>query len=167
VSGPRFQAAPGGTVGKYDLIGSSRNDLPWNITAVQVVFSKPITSADVNSLTGNLPVGNFSGLGTSTLTWTFSSAVSIGTFATALQGSGTHAITDAFGNALTAGSGFMQNFKVLYGDFKDSGFVDSSNMLSVYYATAQPYNIFADINGDGMVNLSDVIATRSRIGTHL
>ena len=36
----------------YNLIGSARYDLPWTITGIKVVFSKPIASADLNSLTG-------------------------------------------------------------------------------------------------------------------
>ena len=36
----------------YSVTGSLRNRLPWQITGVQVVFSAPITTADVNSLTG-------------------------------------------------------------------------------------------------------------------
>ena len=29
----------------YNLIGSTRFDLPWQITGIKVVFSKPITTA--------------------------------------------------------------------------------------------------------------------------
>ena len=60
----------------YNLIGSQRFDLPWAITGVQVVFSKPIATADVNSLTG-LTTTAFAGLGTNTLTWTISRSPSV------------------------------------------------------------------------------------------
>ena len=36
----------------YSLIGSARLDLPWQITGIQVEFSKPIANADMNSLSG-------------------------------------------------------------------------------------------------------------------
>jgi hypothetical protein len=31
----------------------------------------------------------------------------------------------------------------------------------------QPYNVFADLNGDGVVNAADVLITRQRTGTKL
>jgi len=40
-------------------------------------------------------------------------------------------------------------------------------MVADYIATTAPYNIFADINGDGAVTLADVRIVRSRIGTKL
>lgn len=52
---------------KYDLIGSTRYDLPWQITGIQVVFNAPIAAADAHSLTGVNATG-FSGLSTNTLT---------------------------------------------------------------------------------------------------
>ena len=64
----------------YNLIGSTRFDLPWQITGIRVVFSKPIATADVNSLTG-LSTTGLSGLGTKTLTWTIST-ITQGSFAT-------------------------------------------------------------------------------------
>ena len=154
-----------GTVGSYNVIGSPRLDLPWTITGIQVLFSKSITTGDINSLTGVTSTG-FSGLGTTTLTWAIS-PLTLGTFSTSLVGTGADKLTDLAGNPLMGGAGFMQNFKVLLGDFNGDLSVSSSDMLGVYYATATPYNIFADINGDGFVNMSDVMIARSRIGTHL
>ena len=149
----------------YNVIGSLRTRLPWQITGVQVVFSKPITSGDLNSLTG-LTTTAFSGLGTNTLTWTIS-GVSIGSFATVLQGTGLDALKDAEGNALSGGAGFSQMLKVLLGDFNDDGFVNSSDLVGVNNARSAPYNIFADINGDRTVDLTDVQIVRAQIGTTL
>jgi len=149
----------------FNLIGSTRSRLPWQITGIRAVFSKPIASADINSLSGVSTTG-LSGLGTNTLTWSIS-PITLGSISTMLVGSGSDAIKDASGNALGGGAGYAQNFKVLQGDFNDDGFVASNDMLAVWNATAQAYNIFADINGDGVVNLTDVQIVRSRIGTSL
>src|SRR5262249_40290875 len=101
----------------YNLIGSNRLHPPRTITATPDVCSKPITTGDVHSLTGLTTTG-FSGLGTNTLTWSIN-AVSIGRFATLLTGTGADALKDAAGNPLDGGSGFAQNFNVLYGDVND------------------------------------------------
>jgi hypothetical protein len=149
----------------YNLIGSSRYDLPWTITGIQVVFSKPIATADINSLTG-LTSTAFAGLGTNTLTWTIS-PITIGLFATDLLGTGPNAIEDVAGNELYAGAGFAQNFKVLYGDFTGAGSVSSVDVTGILAAMGGPYNIFADLNGDGVVNITDAQIARSQIGKHL
>jgi len=129
------------------------------------VFSRPIVTASVNSLSGVTATG-LTGVATDTLTWTIS-PLTLGAFATALAGSGANALLDAMGNPLGGGSGFSQNFKVLLGDFNDDGAVSSADLVGVNNATVAPYNIFADINGDGVVNTADVQMVRSRIGTSL
>jgi hypothetical protein len=149
----------------YNVIGSPRVRLPWQITGIQVTFSKPITSGDVNSLTGVTTTG-FSGLGTNTLTWTIT-PVALGNLATVLAGSGADALKDAAGNGLGGGSGFAQALKVLWADFNDDGIVNASDLVLVNNARAQTYNIFADLNGDGVINLNDVNVVRARIGTTL
>jgi Dockerin type I domain len=154
-----------GTSGVYDLVTSSRFDLPWTITGIRAVFSEPITSADVNSLTG-LPTTGFSGLGTSTLTWTIT-AQTDGVFSTALKGTGPDSIQDAAGNNLNGGVDFLDVLRVLYGDFNDDHVVSSADMTGVVNAIAGPYNIFADMDGNGVVNLTDAQAVRRRIGHSL
>jgi hypothetical protein len=149
----------------YDLTGSNRVRLPWQITGIRAVFSKTIGSANVNSL-GGIVATAVSGVGTNTVTWTIP-PTALGSFATTLAGSGGNAVTDALGNALSAGAGFAQTLNVLMGDFNDDGLVNAQDMVLVYAATAQPYNIFADINGDGVVDINDVTAVRTRLGTHL
>ena len=145
--------------------GAARNRLPWMITGVQVVFSAPVGSADANSLTGVTAVG-FSGLGTNTLTWTIS-PISLANVATALAGSGADAIKDTSGNSLNGGSGFTQHFKVLMGDYNDDGVVNAVDTVGVNAKTVQPYSVFADINGDGVVDSNDVRLTRSLLGSSL
>ncbi|MHB1560624.1 MAG: beta strand repeat-containing protein, partial [Isosphaeraceae bacterium] len=149
----------------YDLIGSSRYDLPWMITGIRVVFSKPIAGGDVNSLTG-LSTTGFSGLGSNTLTWSIK-AVSKGSLSTLLAGSGTDALKDAAGNPLAGGTGFAQAFRVLYGDVNGDGVVSSADMLTVYRAIGTTYDIFDDLDGDGMVDMTDVLIARKQIGAKL
>jgi hypothetical protein len=140
---------------KYDLIGSTRLDLPWQITGIEVVFSKVINSGDVHSLTGVSNV-SFTGLGTTTLTWTFN-ALANGTFPTMLLGSGADALKDVAGNKLYAGAGFAQSFKVLIDDVNGDGVVNAADLTAVT-ASIGKNNIFADVNGDGVVNEADFLA---------
>jgi hypothetical protein len=149
----------------YNVTGTSRNRLPWEITGIRVVFSKPIANGNANSLSGVTTTG-FSGLGTNTLTWTIS-PIAIGDFATALAGSGSNVLTDGGGNPLSGGAGFAQTLKMLWGDFNDDGVVNSLDEVGVNNATVQPYNVFGDMNGDGVVNSADVLIVRSRVGTSL
>lgn len=147
---------------KFNVIGTARNRLPWQVTGIQVLFSEVIDSANVNSLSGVTTTG-FSGLGTNTLTWTIS-PISLGNFATTLAGSGPNAIEDAGSVGLSAGAGFAQNFRVLWGDFNDDGIVNSQDQVLVNAARSTSYNILADLNGDGVVNTSDVLVARSQVG---
>jgi CSLREA domain-containing protein/uncharacterized repeat protein (TIGR01451 family) len=149
----------------YNVIGTARNRLPWQIAGIQVVFSKPITAGNLNSLSG-IPTLALAGLGTTTLSWTITPQ-SIGLFTTQLAGSGANALMDVAGNPLAGGTGFSQNLKILWGDFNDDGYVNATDLLQVYDAISQPYNIFADMNGDGVVNAADVLVVRSRAGTTL
>ncbi len=148
----------------FNVIGSSRNRLPWQVTGIQVVFSAPVTSANVNSLSGVNPTG-FSGLGTNTLTWSIS-PISLGQFTAALAGSGPNAIS-AGANSLGGGAGFMQLLRVLYGDYNDDGVVNASDLSGVQLARSAPYNIFADLNGDGVVDVADIQIVRLQIGNAL
>jgi uncharacterized repeat protein (TIGR03803 family) len=147
---------------QYDLVGSTRFDLPWRITGIRVVYSKAIGAADVSSLAG-LMITGLSGLDSNTLTWTIN-AITDGTFATSLLGTGADAIKDALGNSLVT---YDLNFRVLWGDFNDDGVVNAADLRSIFNATGGPYNLFADLNGDGVVDMSDVTIVRNRIGHHL
>jgi hypothetical protein len=149
----------------YDLIGSTRIRLPWTIQKVQVVFSEPITSATLGSLTG-VPTTGVAGLGTTTLTWTLT-PIDSGTFATTVLGTGADKVTDGAGNALAGGAGFAQAFKVLYGDFDDNGVVNSTDSANIYALTIGAYNLLADLNGDGVIDINDVKIARLRLGAAL
>lgn len=136
----------------YNLVGSSRTTLPWQIVGIEVVFSEAITSGSKASLSGVSAV-SFSGLGTSTLTWVFA-PLSNADYSFVLAGTGVSALSSVNG-ALNGGADFTQGFRVLYGDFNDDGQVNGADLAGVMSAAAQPYNIFADINGDGIVNSVD------------
>jgi len=153
----------------YSLSGSTRFDLPWLITGVQVVFSEPVMTGNLHSLAG-LTSLRFTGLRTTTLTWKFR-GVGLGSFNKTLASSGANALKDRAGNPILP---FGQSFKVLWGDVNDDGFVNALDEAAVRAAQAGPYqagtsgyNVFADLSGDGIVNLVDVGTVRTRKGTHL
>ena len=148
-------------VQSYNLIGSARSTLPWEITGLNAMFSAAVVSGDINSLSGTgLSPSNFSGLGTQALTWGFSAALGDGAYSAALAGSGPDAIVDAGSNALNGGTGFAQGFTVLVGDVNGDGLVNGADLAGVIAAESEAYNIFADINGDGLVNSVDAALVR-------
>jgi hypothetical protein len=147
----------------YSLTTSTRTRLPWEITAIQVVFSAPVTSGNINSL-GGLAATGFSGLGTNTLTWSIN-PTSIGSFSATLASTGPNALLGASNNALNSGAGFSQPFKVLWGDINDDGIVNASDIAQVNAARFQTYSLFADMNGDGAVTPADVVIVGQRSGT--
>jgi uncharacterized protein (DUF2141 family) len=53
---------------------------------------------------------------------------------------------------------------VLYADFNDDGLVSAPDLVGVNAARSQAYNIFADLNGDGVVDTNDVNVVRTQIG---
>ena len=152
-------------VQSYNVTGTSRNRLPWQITGIQVVFSAPITTGNINSLTGLTTTG-FTGLGTTTLTWTIN-PVSQAALTASLLGSGPDALKDAGGLPLAGGAGFNQNLKILWADFNDDGIVNASDLVLVNNARSAPYTVFADLNGDGVVDINDVRIVGTRNGTSL
>jgi hypothetical protein len=154
----------------YSLKNSTRFDLPWRVTGIQVVFDEPITGGAAASL-GGLTADRLTGLGTTTLTWHLATALAQGSPATVLADSGVSALTDRAGNPINS---FTQGFNVLWGDVNDDHMVDARDEAAVRAFQAAPYqpgtigyNQFADLSGDGIVNLIDVGIARSRNGTHL
>jgi hypothetical protein len=155
----------------YSLVSNTaalagRLDLPWQVTGVEVVFSKAVYAADVNSLTGVSATG-FSGLGTKTLTWTFAQLPTAGSFTLSLHGSGPDAVKDLAGNALASGANNNQSFKVLVGDFNGDGKVNASDLQLVKNALSAAYNVFADFDGSGTVDINDYNLCRANLNKHL
>lgn len=149
----------------YNVSTSTRNRIPWQITGVRAVFSEPVMTGGAASLTGATVTG-FTGLGTNTLTWSIN-PVGLGALTLALSGSGSSPLADGSGNPLNGGAPFLQNLKVLWGDFNDDGVVSAADLVGINNSISGPYNIFADLNGDGVVNTADLQIARSRVGTSL
>lgn len=149
----------------FNLLGTAGRVLPWQITGVQVVFSEAIANGRIGSL-GGLSTTGVSGLGTTTLTWSFA-ALSRGTFSASLSGIGASALKDAAGNALGNGTGFTRSLTVLHGDFNGDGVVSAADVSGLRLAALRAYDPFADLNGDGLVDDEDVRIARGRIGTRL
>jgi Dockerin type I domain len=153
----------------YNVLGSSRTVLPWQIKGFQVVFDEPVATGNVQSLTG-VTATRFTGRGTKVLTWNFA-AISNASLHAFLASSGPNALKDAAGNAISA---FDQVVNVLFGDFDGNGFVNAAdeagvraNIAPPYQVNPSRYNIFADLNGDGIVNLVDVGIARAKKGSSL
>jgi hypothetical protein len=150
----------------YQMIGSIRNRLPWTITGIQVTFSAPMVSGNLNSLGGVTPT-LLSGLGTNTLTWTIN-PVSLGAFTVTLAGSGPNALQDGMGTTLGNGAGASQLLRILYGDYNDDGVVNAADTTSVLnLIRGAAYDLFADMNGDGAVTVADYQIVRAQIGNTL
>jgi len=148
----------------FNMAGSPRNRLPWQITGIRVVFSEPV-HATTASLTG-LSVTGIAGNGTSTVTWTISPVTNLPSTVTKVLGTTANAVTDLAGNSLGGGADFSQTLKVLYADFNDDGIVNSSDLVGVNAEKSpHPYNIFADLNGDGVVDANDVHVVQLQLGT--
>jgi hypothetical protein len=147
---------------RYNLVDRTTH-LPWDITGITVMFSVPvpITSGNVNSLSG-VSASGFSGLGTSTLSWTFP-ALSDGPHSFVLAGTGAHALKDSYDIPLYGGADFTKTFSVLFGDFNGDGQVTSADVDGVDAARSQPYRIFADIDGNGVVDINDVDLIRATV----
>ncbi len=162
-------------IGKsYDLTTSTRLDLPWMITGVEVVFDEAVfgTNSSLVRTNGALAIAGYSGNGTNTLIWTFQSALVTADVISQLVATGANGIHDATGNELDGdgngggGDAYSRTFEVLYGDFNDDGVVTLADAVLIRNAIGSS-NIFADLNGDGQVDLSDVNIVRSRLGARL
>ena len=132
---------------------------------MQAVFSEPIVTGSRQSLTG-LGAFTFAGKNTNVLTWKFLPKTK-GAFTASLANVGAAALKDASGNSIAA---FSKDFEVLFGDFNDDRKVDKTDetlirqLVRPYHLNPANYNIFADVSGDGLVNLVDVGTARARKG---
>jgi hypothetical protein len=143
-----------GTVGVADLGAVNRTVLPWaNIRRVSVVFSEDVTVAAGNLVLtgpgGPVPATFQYNPATRTATWTPLVPLGPGRWTVYLSAAG---IADAGGNLLAAD--WAKTVGVLPGDFNGDGAVTDADLTGIrrYFGTKNPY---ADIDGNGLVNLAD------------
>jgi hypothetical protein len=152
-----------------------QRDLPFtNITAIDIIFSDnvTVTKSDL-MLTGlNVPLYSFSGLQYNSAmheaTWTLTTALGIDQLMMALDGTsakGVHTTTSNIPLLSNLGMGFS----VLPGDVDGDRVVTVLDAVDVMNETAanQPYSVWADVVGDGVVDMNDYLAVRIRKGTKL
>lgn len=147
----------------YSLTRSTRTRLPWRIDSIRAVFSKPIAAGDTGSLSG-VTATSLNGLGTNSLTWSIE-PVSLSSFTLTLATSGPNALRDAADNPIAGKP--STNVKVLWGDYNDDGVVNAADLAGVNLFTHLAYTPLADMNGDGLVDASDVQLVRTQIGDTL
>jgi Immunoglobulin I-set domain/Dockerin type I domain len=144
------------------LLPPGRNtDLPWlNIQQFTITLSQPgtLTAADVH-VTG-ITIANY---GPVTITQLSPTSYVI-TLAVPISKTGDR-VTITIGNAGIAT--FTRRLDVLPGDFNDDGVVTSADVVGVHNASAKPYNVFADVNGDGVIDIVDANLLRFLIGDKL
>jgi hypothetical protein len=152
----------------YSVTNNPPRVLPWAITGVRVVFDEPVTTGRAASLTGLTPM-RVTGVRTNTLTWRFR-AVGRGSFNFGFSSVAANMLKDRSGNPV---AGFNQFVEVLWGDFNGDREVNILDTNELRAALPGPYqgavgsSPYADLSGDGLVNLVDVGITRSRRGTRL
>jgi hypothetical protein len=147
-------------------------DLPFSdITGFKVTYSDPVNISGTGlSLTSTIggpkyaPAKSGAGQGVTTETWTLPTAIGIDRLMLALDQAHTVAATAP---ALTLFGLSSQAFSILPGDFNGDGVVSSADMTDINNATVGAYDIWADLNGDGVVDINDVKVARSKIGTSL
>ena len=134
------------------------NDIDWfNISSITITLDRSIPSlapADVSvigSVGGSYGPVRISGSGT---TWVITLAKVI---------ANADKVIVTIGN--TQLTSYQRELDVLPGDFNDDGVVSSADVTLLNNATVAPYNLFADLNGDGLIDINDGKLARTKIGT--
>jgi hypothetical protein len=153
------------------LIGLNR-DLPFiNINAIDVLFSDNVnvTSSMLQLMGSNAGTYLFSNFKYDAAkfdaTWTLPSAIAVDQLMLGLSGA-TAPPTIGTGPNIAADP-FNKAFSVLPGDVNGDGAVTASDLTLATVATKQPYNAFADVDGDGTNTLTDAQNVRKKMGLHL
>jgi hypothetical protein len=148
--------------------------LPFtNITAIDIIFSDnvTVTKSDL-TLTGvNVPLYSFSGFQyNSTMheaIWTLPTALGIDQLMMALDGTSANGVHSTTSN-IPLLSNLGMGFSVLPGDVDGDGVVTVLDAVDVMNEiAAKPYSVWADVVGDGVVDMNDYLAVRIRKGTKL
>ena len=138
------------------------NDLPWyGINKLQITLSAAETLSPGDVSATGINVANYgpvsiSGSGTS-YTITFAQAITTA-----------DRVTVTIGNAGIAT--FTRRLDVLPGDANDDGVVNAQDLVVVrndFASIGAIYNIFDDINGDGVVDINDTNLVGRFVGKRL
>lgn len=70
-------------------------------------------------------------------------------------------------NTLADGDELSQNLRILRGGLNDDATVNIRDAVGVHPGPLSSYNRFADMNGNGVVDLADVTVIRKRTGIPL
>jgi hypothetical protein len=142
------------------MLPAGRNtDLPWlGINQIAITLSSAATLANGDITVTGQSVANYgpvsvSGSGTNYVI-TLAQAINVA-----------DRVTFTIGNAGVAT--FTRRLDVLPGDVNDDGFVTTGDVVVAYNTIAGAYNVFADLDGNGVDNMTDVLGIRSRNGTFL
>jgi len=154
------------------LTGLSR-DLPFiDITALDVVFSDNVNvSSSMLQLLGvNVPRYSFRSFSynskTFDATWTLPSAIGIDRLMLTLSGEVAPPVSGS-GPNIAAGP-FSNNFAVLPGNVNGGGVVTIADLNTVQNdIQTHTYSIWADVDGNGVVNQVDYNDVKKRIGNRL
>ena len=153
-----------------NLSGSTRYVLPWsNVHRIQYVFSEPVNIDSesvslIGAAAGPIPLNRVYDAARRTLTVSFNKLLS-DRYNLRLNAAG---VRDLTGNVLSMD--WARSFAILPGDFDGNGFVDNRDLLGIrrsFSAPGKPYNGFADIDGNRIVNALDYAAARLFFGRGL
>jgi hypothetical protein len=169
---------------RYDLATASRLNLPWKITGIQVAFSKPVQASEESLLlqfTQFLHLGNpgrlsgaepsseavtgFAGAGTRLLTWTLA-GVTLEQVTATLATAGEFRIQDRLFDIGLSAANTSFGFSVVVGDVSgDLRVLGNDRAALRQLIVARVYNVFYDLNGDGVVDSQDLEVLQANMGS--
>ncbi len=154
------------------ILGLGRT-LPWlNVDAFDVFFSEDVSvvQASLAPLGVNVPPYATTGFsynaGTHVAHWGLSAPLGIDRIQFTLDGHTAAGVKDTSGNLLEGGD-FGQTLRVLPGDVNGDGVVSAADMVLARNQSlgSLAATIFADLDGNGFIDLNDVNNVHRRIGT--
>lgn len=152
------------------VVSPGGRDLPWsNIRTVRLTFDGDVSGLLASDLALNgSSFGNYLAGGTVSFD-AASRTVTLGLSQTSEIGSDgwTKKVGKGGDRVTVRYQGTSQTFAVLPGDFDGNGVVNLKDIQGVATALNGPYNVLADLNGDGVVNSADVALSRKWAGSKL